>query len=157
MINLPYGFHLSAIVTLATGPHWNIISGKDLVGDGDTTSQRPTGLVKDAGGVASQANLDIINAYRASLKLPAVTMAQLTQFDGVKQLDLRFTRTIRLGERMAAELFMEGYNVFNHANYLPPNGTLSSAAFLIRTTAGDPRQLQWGVRFRLNSAGGRHP
>ena len=152
MIDLPYGFQLSTIVSLRTGPPWNVIAGKDLVGDGDTSTQRPAGLVKNAGGQDNQTNLDIINAYRASLKLAPVTMAQLTQSDGDKLLDLRFTKGVKLGERMRADLFMEAYNVFNHANYEVPNGVASSPAFLIRTVARDGRQLQWGVRFRLNSA-----
>ena len=152
LIDMPYGFQISAIVSLRTGPPWNILAGKDLNGDGYNID-RPSGLPKDAGGQNNQANLDIINAYRTSLKLPAVTMAQLTQSDGDKLLDLRLTRGFRLGERNRLDLFMEGYNVLNHANYGPPNGTLSSPAFLIRTIAGDPRQLQWGVRFLFGSAG----
>lgn len=152
LIDLRYGFQISGIVSLRTGPPWNILAGRDLNGDGNNTD-RPSGLAKNSGGHAAQANLDIINAYRASLKLPTMTMAQLTQSDGDKLVDLRLTRGFRLGERMRADLFMEAYNVFNHANYEPPNGTLSSPAFLIRTAARDPRQLQWGVRFRTGWAG----
>lgn len=155
LINLPYGFQISGIVSLRTGPPWNILAGKDLNGDGYNID-RPAGLPKQSGGQASPANLAIINAYRASLNLPAVTMAQLTQNDGDKLVDLRLSRGFRLGERMRLDLFMEGYNLFNHANYEAPNGTLSSPAFLIRTAARDPRQLQWGVRFRTNSAGAIH-
>ena len=152
MIDLPYGFQLSTIVSMRTGPPWNVVAGKDLVGDGDSSTQRPPGLVKNAGGQDNQANLDIINAYRASLKLAPVTMAQLTQPDGDQLLDLRFSKGIPVGERMRADLFLEAYNVLNHANYEAPNAVASSPAFLIRTLARDPRQLQWGVRFRFTSA-----
>jgi hypothetical protein len=153
ILDLPYGFQLSTIVSLRTGPPWNITAGKDLTGDGDSATQRPSGLVKDAGGQNSTANLAIINAYRTSLNLAPVTMAKLTQGDGAESLDLRLTRGFRLGERMRLDLFMEAYNAFNHANYLAPNGVLSSPAFLLRTTALDPRQLQIGLRFRTNSGG----
>jgi hypothetical protein len=49
---------------------------------------------------------------------------------------------------MRLDLFLEGYNVFNHANYLAPSGVLSSSSFLIRTAALNPRQMQIGLRFR---------
>jgi hypothetical protein len=152
MINLPYGFQISTIVSLRKGPPWNITAGKDLTGDGDTSTQRPAGLVKFAGGQDSDFNLGIINAYRTSLKLPTVTMAQLTQGDGAEQLDLRLTRGFNIGERFRLDLFMEGYNVFNHANYAAPNGVISSPAFLIRSVALSPRQMQFGLRFRSTSA-----
>jgi len=153
IINLGFGFELSTIISFRDGPPWNVTAGKDLTGDGDSSTQRPSGLVKNAGGSYSVFNLGIINAYRSSLNLPPVTMARLTQGDGAENLDMRLTRGFRLGERMRLDLFAEGYNTFNHANYLAPSGVISSPAFLIRTGALNPRQVQIGLRFRTNSAG----
>jgi hypothetical protein len=68
----------------------------------------------------------------------------------------RLTRGFKIGERMRLDLFLEGYNVFNHANYLAPSGVLSSSSFLIRTAALNPRQMQIGLRFRTNTGGNIH-
>ena len=156
MVSLPYSFQIATIVSLRDGTPYNLIAGADLSGVGAAQDQRPAGLLKDAGagyyGTSQNlANLAIINTYRAPLDLPAVTMPQLTQGDGIEDLDLRLTRIFRITEGTRAEVMLEAYDAFNHANYLAPNGTISSPAFLIRTAALDPRQVQIAVRFRRNS------
>jgi len=65
IFQLPFGVQVSAIVSLRTGNPWNITAGTDLNGDG-VNVDRPAGLVKNAGGTASDASLGIINAFRVS-------------------------------------------------------------------------------------------
>ncbi len=147
MFSLPYGIQLSAIVSLRTGNPWDVYAGIDLDGYTSDRTERPTGLVKNAGGSASQSSLDIINAFRATRKLAPITMDQLTQGSGDKLLDIRLTKSFSLGGSRRADLFIEGYNVFNTVNYEPPSGSMSSASFAIRTAARDARQVQWGAKF----------
>ncbi len=147
MFALPYGIQLSTIVSLRTGNPWEINAGVDLDGYTSDRTERPSGLVKNAGGTESQASLDIINAFRATRKLPSITMDQLTQGSGDKLLDIRLTKSIKLRGSQRADLFIEAYNVLNAVNYEPPSGSLSSTSFAVRTVARDARQIQWGAKF----------
>jgi len=173
-LNLPFGIQASGIVSLLTGPPWNITYGKDLDGDGNT-QDRPAGLPKNAGGQRKSEFLNIINTARTSttsITLPSgfvvpamnaancasansclapVTMAQMTQSTGQEKIDLRVAKGINFGERYHLDLFMEGYDIFNTPSFLAPSGAISSPAFLIRTTANNPRQMQWGARFTFKT------
>jgi hypothetical protein len=146
IFQLPYGVQVSAIISLHTGNPWDINTGLDLDGDG-ISGDRPAGLVKNAGGWASDANLAIINAFRASRGKAPITMDQLTQGSGDRLVDVRLMKQVTLAGTMRADLFFEAYNLFNTVNYENPSGNMSSANFAIRTVARDPRQLQWGARF----------
>jgi hypothetical protein len=65
-------------------------------------------------------------------------------------VDLRLSRTFRLG-RTRAEVLGEAFNLLNRTNLQLPNtvwgtGTTPLATFGTATAAGDPRQVQLGVR-----------
>ena len=142
---LPWGVQLATIVSLRTGNPWDITAGVDLDGDGNR-QDRPAGLVKNAGGTASEANLDIINAFRASRRLAPIAMEQLTLSSGEKVVDLRATKQFVVGGRTRVAVFLEAYNLLNAVNYLNPSGVITSASFGVRTVAQDARQVQWGAR-----------
>ena len=61
----------------------------------------------------------------------------------------RLSKNIRLGERMSALLFLEGYNILNRANYgVNFQGNVASSTFMKPTGISTPmRQLQVGGRF----------
>ena len=146
IFQMPFGVQLSAIVSFRTGNPWNITAGQDLNGDG-VNVDRPAGLVKNAGGWASDANLAIINAYRVSRGRTPITIEQLTQDSGDRLVDLRLMKQLVLGRRHSRlDLFFEAYNLLNTVNYENPSGNLTSTSFAVRTVARDPRQLQWGAR-----------
>jgi hypothetical protein len=58
-----------------------------------------------------------------------------------RSLDLRLSR--RFGR---VEAIVDAFNVFNRANYQAPNNIITSPTFGQPTAAGDPRQVQVGVR-----------
>ena len=142
---LPWGVQLATIVSLRTGNPWDITAGVDLDGDGNR-QDRPAGLVKNAGGTASEANLDIINAFRASRRLAPIAMEQLTLSSGETVVDLRATKQFVVGGRTRVAVFLEAYNLLNAVNYLNPSGVITSGSFGVRTVAQDARQVQWGAR-----------
>lgn len=171
---LPRGFQLSSIVSLLTGPPWNITYGKDFDGDG-ITQDRPAGLSKDIGGRAHARDLAIINAARTSttsttlpsgLVIPAlnaancastssclgaVTLGLLNQSDGQEKIDVRVTKGFDFKGGYRLEFFMEGYNILNTPSFLSPNAVISSPDFLERSAANNPRQMQWGARFNFKA------
>jgi hypothetical protein len=69
------------------------------------------------------------------------------------RLDLRLTKTIRLGPSVKASLIAEVFNVFNYANYMNFNTTLSATSasttsrFGLPTAADVPREGQFAFRF----------
>ncbi len=145
---LPWGIQLATIVSLRTGNPWDVTAGLDLDGDGNR-QDRPAGLVKNAGGRETEANLAIINAFRESRQLAPITVDQLTLGSGDTLVDLRATKQIRLGDRLRLDLFLEAYNLLNTVNYENPSGVLTSGSFAVYTVAKDPRQIQWGARIQF--------
>jgi hypothetical protein len=164
LFKLPLGFELSGIVSLTTGPPWNVTYGKDYDGDGNT-QDRPAGLPKYSGGRGNARLLGIINTARTSttattlpsglvipaINLTAVTLQQLNQTDGLESVQVRATKAFDFGERYRLELFMEAYNLSNTPTFLPPSGVITSPSFLQLATANAPRQLQYGARFRFKT------
>ena len=74
--------------------------------------------------------------------------------DPYRSLELRLTKTIRIGDTRRIELLVEGFNLANHVNFRPPLGSqpeagvsLNTASALVRTGARDARQIQWGLRY----------
>jgi hypothetical protein len=70
---------------------------------------------------------------------------------------LRVSRSFRLGGSAQAEGLLEVFNLTNHRNDLTRNGNFGSGAYPTNpsptfnqiTAVGDPRSLQFGVRFRF--------
>ena len=145
--HLPWDLQISGIVRWLSGSPLTVQAGVDLDGDGQTQSDRPLGLpiTVGMGDVASQ--LTLINAFRAGRNLPVIDGA-LLNLDPYLSLDLRLTRQVRLGGTRRVDLFIEGYNLTNHVNFNPNvTANMVSTSFLSRTSASDPRQIQWGLRF----------
>jgi hypothetical protein len=68
-----------------------------------------------------------------------------------QSLDLRLSRSFALTERCKLEAMVDGFNVLNHRNNQLPNnvfgtGTVPRSTFGLPTAAGDPRQVQLGLR-----------
>jgi len=116
------------------------------------------------GGHANQHNLDLINAARTlktatsfngvtlpALNLSPVTMSQLAQGSGGSRVDVRGAKEFSFREAFKVNLFAEAYNIFNTPVFNAPTATISSTAFLTRSSAADPRQLQFGVRVTWNN------
>ena len=62
------------------------------------------------------------------------------------------SRTFPLGSRQRLQALVEAFNVLNHVNVLVVNNTFGTgdmplASFGQPTTAGDARQIQFGVRW----------
>ena len=62
-------------------------------------------------------------------------------------LDGRLQYIWRIQQRYQAGLFLEVYNLTNHANFGDPTGNRSSSNFMKTIVADNPRTAQLGVRF----------
>ena len=116
------GVQLGYVVSYATGVPFNVVAGSDLNFD-TTNNDRPAGVGRNSGRQASMSSVDV-----------------------------RISRAFALGNRQRVQALVEAFNVLNHVNVLVVNNTFGTGgtplpAFGQPTTAGDPRQIQLGVRW----------
>ena len=128
VFELPYGIQLSPVFQAATARPYNLTAGSDLNGDGANTDR----WVDPATGQQVD-----INAGRG---------------DNTVVLDLRTTKFFDLGAERRIGLFVEGFNLFNTANFGERfQGNGRSSAFRQPNNyvagVGYPRQAQIGLRF----------
>jgi hypothetical protein len=145
---LPWDIHVSGIGKFISGSPLLAQAGFDLDGDGSIQYDKPVGLPHTVGRGDVSGELQIINALRTSLHLPAID-ASLLNLDPFVSIDARVTKTIKLGQSRRLDLFFEVYNLTNHVNYTPfsADSNINSPSFLVRNGARDGRQAQWGTRF----------
>ena len=117
VFDLPAGFHLSPIVTLASGVPMDI-----LVPGG---TQRIPQLQRNAGGrlfhTGAELNAFIqqINAAGGFGGSPLPLVSNDARFsDSFSSVDLRLAKVFKLGERVTVEPMVEVFNLFNVTNVL---------------------------------------
>jgi Carboxypeptidase regulatory-like domain/TonB dependent receptor len=158
---LPGKFVLSGVYRyLSTGP-FGISAGIDLDGDGNIANDRPKGLPVTVGRGDVDAQLALINAFRANpcsfvyagvgctARPQTAVSRDLLDLIPLIDLNLRLTRMFDFNNHNRVELFFEGYNTLNHVTKTGGTTSMTSASIFLRTGALDARQLQWGARFRF--------
>ena len=143
---LPFGMQASGIVRVISGEPVAVTTGLDL--DGDTiTLDRPAGLPPTVGRGNLQEQLDVINAYRATLSLVPFEIDRIKVKSPARNIDVRLTKRVNIGSGGRIELFAEAFNVTNIVNTIGGNSNIRLASFNVPTGALDARQVQWGVRY----------
>jgi hypothetical protein len=66
---------------------------------------------------------------------------------GFFSLDANLTRYFKVTERQRFELRFEFFNLPNHTNFANPTTNLRSATFGVLESAGDPRILQFALKY----------
>jgi hypothetical protein len=140
-------WQLSPIVRWQSGNRSTITTGVDnaLSGMG---GQRAVQILDDPYGDKSAANY----LNRAAFTNPAAgTYSDLAPFTVVNpssfQNDFALTRTFRIADGRRLQFRWEVFNVINHVNLNPPVTALNSANFGRILTAGDPRIMQFALKF----------
>ena len=149
VMELPWGVNFGTIIQATSAPAYRIRANADLDGDAQLVEDRPIGLALNQGGIASAANLDIINAFRIARNLTPVTLEQLGRQDRYFAVDLRATKHFPLYRGSRIEVMAEVFNLFNRVNFNNPNGTLTSTAFLTVSGTSPGREGRIGARVRF--------
>lgn len=68
---------------------------------------------------------------------------------GLDSTDVAVLRDFHIHEAHTLQLRVEAFNVLNHTQFGPPNGSVTSSSFGIITTAINPRVLQIAVKYRF--------
>ena len=63
------------------------------------------------------------------------------------QNDFALTRTFKVGGAQSVQVRWEVFNLINHVNFNAPITALNSASFGQIQTAGDPRIMQFALKF----------
>jgi Carboxypeptidase regulatory-like domain len=118
----------------------NFVSGQDIYGPGKDSSDLKPGeqivAYLNPAAFAQPAAGTFGNVPRNAVVGPAFW-----------QLDMAISRLVSFGTRHA-ELRLEAFNVFNHFNWGDPVTNFNSSTFgRITTQEGDPRILQFGVKY----------
>ncbi|MBY0497416.1 MAG: carboxypeptidase regulatory-like domain-containing protein [Cyanobacteria bacterium] len=140
---LPLDMRLGSILTWASPLPYNITAGLDINRDLNNID-RPSGVRRNAGGEAS--DIASINAWRSSNGLAAVTADDLNGANYFNW-DVRVSRSFNLGGQARLEAMLEAFNLTNRANYIRFVTNARLASLGQPTVAGEPRQVQLGLRF----------
>jgi outer membrane receptor protein involved in Fe transport len=116
-VELPYGFQLAPILTLASGVPMDILLP-------DASSRIPV-LQRNAGGRQFKTGAELnsfltqLNAVGGVSGQPLPLVRDDARFnDNFSSLDLRFSKAFRLGEKARLEPIVEVFNLFNVTNFL---------------------------------------
>jgi hypothetical protein len=118
------GVEFGYVVSYATGVPFNIVAGSDLNND-TNNNDRPAGITRNSGRQAATSSVDV-----------------------------RASRAFRIAGQQSIEALIEVFNAFNRVNILALNSTFGSgtaplSTFGQPTLAGDPRQVQLGLRWKF--------
>ncbi len=155
---LTTGWQISGLTRLGSGLPVTLLNNNDT----SLLGTQPNGINNNgvdepefSGGPLQLGHQPGKPAFNASLfSLPALgtlgnARRRFFHGPGEDNTDLALSKTTQLHEAAKLELRLEGFNVFNHAQFFGPaavNGNISSANFAQIQTASSPRLLQLAAR-----------
>ena len=149
--NIAGGWVLSSIVQIRSGYPVNLLTGRDIRGDGYAATQRPNYL----GGSIYPSNQQITNWFnKAAFANPAAGTFGNVGYDiatgpSFVQIDLALTKRVPIREKSVLDFRVEMFDVPNHPNFGQPDGNINSATFGQILTALDSRQMQISLRYQF--------
>ena len=111
---LPSDVVIGTIFNFRTSTPFSARAGTDLNADGQNTDYVP-GTTKDMGNRDNEAMMAAVNAYRATLSLPALPVSQIDN-NTLYRFDIRGSKAINLGGGRRVELIGQVFNLFGRTN-----------------------------------------
>ncbi|MBI4887761.1 MAG: hypothetical protein HY824_11760, partial [Acidobacteria bacterium] len=143
---LPYDVVLGAVFTARSTMPFSAIAGVDLNGDANITDYVP-GLTRNVFNRGNDTEMMAkVNAYRATAGLGPLPASQIdtNEYYGV---DLRGTKSVRVGGGARVELVAQVFNLLNRKNLLAAwQVNARSNAFGTSVSAANMRQAELAVR-----------
>jgi hypothetical protein len=150
-----HGFTLAPIVEWSSGRPFNILAIGDANGDFSSSNERPT-VFPD--GSLCQTAVDV-GCFQGVFPLNPNLGRNMGITHNFFSVDLRLTRTFRMGERVTLDVIGEVFNLTNHFNEASANpfyqnvnawGERSGSRYYSNPTAAyDPRQFQFGLKLNF--------
>ncbi len=154
------GWQISGITTFATGLPVGISEGRDVSLAGSSGTDTPNFTSGKLLNSTNPRNVDPATGLRISYFNTALfskeSLGQIGNSSrrffhgpGLNNWDLALLKDTKFTESKVLELRFEAFNVFNHAQFQGPDGSIDSTTFGIITAANDPRILQIAAKFRF--------
>jgi hypothetical protein len=148
------GWRISGIVRLLSGGTLCSGSGGTCLSAGldqaltGMTDQRPNQILPDPYAPNKGVKLWVNPAAFAQAPLGTYGTSPLTLAGpGSIRIDMGVTRTFRVREKESVEFRAEAFNLPNHMNPGNPSATLTDQNFGRILSAGDPRIMQFALKF----------
>ena len=145
---LASNWRVSGIVNVRSGSWMSVLSGRDTAFNG-MANQRVDQISDDVYGEKSLASY----LSRAAFATPGNGAFGTHVRNSIRgpnfwKVDLALSRLVPLPSTQNIELRVEVFNLFNNFNWGNPNLNFSAGTFgRITTTAGDPRIMQFGIKY----------
>ncbi len=143
------GWETTAIVTSSSGPPFSITTSTDLSNTGAST--RP--FVVGDPNLSNPAPTRWFNTAAFSLSLPPGTYSygnvgrNTLRGDGVQNVDFGLFRNFAIRERLSLQFRAEIFNLFNHADFGLPVGSINASNFgQVTQTSNPSREVQFSVK-----------
>jgi hypothetical protein len=148
---LASGWRLSGIFRANSGSPLTVTTGTDRALSGiQTTTQRPNQVLGNPYGDGTINNwLNPAAFAQPALGTYGNSVRNAYDGPGRKVVDLSLVRSFRFGSGHRVEARVEAFNAFNWFLLENPNTTLSSATFGRITSSGDPRVMQFAMKYEF--------
>ncbi len=147
---LASGWRVSGILNARSGAWLTVTTGRDTSLNGQRSQQQRVNQVNDE-MYGDKTLLNYLN--RAAFALPALGtfgnhVRNSLQGPGFWKADMAVSRLVSFASTQNLEIRLEAFNLFNTFNWGIPNTNFSSGSFgRITSIAGDPRILQFGIKY----------
>jgi len=160
--NVIGGWQSSGVLTLRAGSPYSILSGLDYSYSGIGIDRADlVGNPNLSGGRSKAAQLnEWFNTAAFAFNAPGTygtSGRDILRGPGIATFDMSLSKSFPLkfghfAETQRIDFRAEAFNLFNHANFRNPDGTITDPTFgqVLRTakgSAGDPRILQFALRY----------
>jgi hypothetical protein len=147
------GWQVTGITTFATGLPIQLSEGNDVSLAGsigtDIPNYTPGKLINNSNPRSGQ---PYFNTSLFSKENPGQIGNANRRFfhgPGLNNWDMGLLKNVNFTESKLLELRFEAFNIFNHAQFQNPTGSIDSGNFGIITAANAPRILQLGAKFHF--------
>jgi len=150
------GWQASAIFSIQSGFPETIVSGEDFANVTTANPQRPDRVCDGSRSdhtIDHWFNTDCFTTaflqadYQNGIYRFGNASRSAVTGPGMSNLDLGLMKNFQINERWKAQFRAEFFNAFNHANFGDPDRNMTDGAYNTITGAGQPRDIQFGVKF----------
>ncbi len=146
------GWRIDGILSLHTGFPFNLYVPYDNANTGSGTlgsTERPSlvGQLHPSGFSQSLSQWFNTSAVAAIPYTYGSLGRNVLRQDGLKNIDFSISKETHIHENQRLEFRSEFFNLFNHPNFAAPDGNISDATFGQVLSAGNPRFIQFGLKY----------
>lgn len=143
------GWSMEGITRIETGAPFNVTLGIDQANVGKS-AERPN-LIRNP-NIGGNRNVSQTWFDTGAFQLPAIytfgnAAPYVAEADGRNSWDFALQKDFVFRERQDIQFRTEFFNLPNHVSFNLPNGTFTSTAFGLVTSATPARQIQFGLRY----------